>query len=322
MKTGRIWPYLLVALFIPLTTHDNGETYSGLAKSWNMIPSRSLAGPHYLYKDFELLEDMGMARVTGPVVQIINGQKWGSKIYPDGYTTELDLDDFENEQFLGQSVFEASTRLGTDVGTAFLVGRSLVMTNRHVLSYPPHTKKWECGHFGIKLNHRQEKIECEKVRYCSQVLDFCLVEMKKMANGAVIGSEVRPLRLTRKVHAGNDINLLHIGNVAGLGIQASRGQGLKLHRQEFYHFAPTLNGSSGAPILDEKQEVLGINWGNTSGNDIDETAFNRGILISAIFDELLKYDVATLKDVKSFRSWYYRTRDHRKVRIIAAEVKD
>ncbi len=308
-----IFPIFAFVVF-PMHIQDYRD-YRGLKNSWALIPSRSLAGLHYLFKGHELNDEKGLVKVTGPVVEITGGDKLGARVHKNGFVTEMDADDFEQEQELGRSVFEARTGTGNNVGTAFLVGPNLVLTNRHVMGMAPGERKWSCGKFSIHLNHRDEHIQCEKVRYCSLRFDYCVVQMMKLKSGESIGSEVRPLRLSRKVRDDKDDTYLHIGNAAGMGIQASRGQGIKRRGGEFFHYAPTLGGSSGAPIFNDKGEVIGINWGHNGVNFIDDAAFNQGVLVTTIFDELKKTHLPTLKEIKSFRSWYYRSRNHRSVRI-------
>ena len=305
---------ILVFFSIPIHVQDIGE-YRGLKNSWALIPSRSLAGLHYLFKGHQLDDEKGLVKVTGPVVEITNGDKLGAKVHRNGFVTEVELDDFEQEQELARSVFEARTGTGNNVGTAFLVGSDVVLTNRHVMGFAPGTTKWTCGKFSIRLNHRDERVACEKVKYCSLRYDYCVVEMKKLSSGESIGSEVKPLRLTRKIREHKDVTLLHIGNAAGMGIQASRGLGVKIREGEFIHYAPTLGGSSGAPIFNEKGEVIGINWGHNGVNFIDDAAFNQGVLSETIYAELKKTHPYTLKQIKSFRSWYHRGQSHRLVKV-------
>jgi hypothetical protein len=314
--------FLVIIILCSLYTHSTDEApagYRGLASSWALIPSRSLAGLHYIFKGYEEFEEKGIVKVSGPVMEITNGKGMETKVYSEGYLTEMDLEDFEEEQKLALSVFEATTRTGNSVGTAFLVGQDIVLTNRHVMGYSADSRKWECGKFAIKLNHREETIDCERVRFCSPQYDYCVIEMKKMESGASLGEEVKPLRLTNRVRNHQDILLLHIGNAAGLGIQASRGRGLKIKGGEFYHYAPTLGGSSGAPIINEKGEVIGINWGHTGANYIDDASFNRGVLSLTIFKELSKTHLKTLLDIKSFRFWHHRNKRHREVRLKSFE---
>lgn len=305
MKQNRYLFLFLVLFFFPEITQQKGH-YQGLTSSWNMIPSQSLAGLYYLFKDYTPLYDEGMVKVSGPVVQIINGERLGARMHPDGYSSVVMAEDFEEEQNLALSIYEASSRLGTRIGTAFLVGQDMVLTNRHVLNYSAEDRNWECGLFSIKLNHRDEKVNCKKVRFCSSRYDFCVVEMRPMQNGQSLGQEMKPLRFSRTLPARNDANILHIGNAAGLGIQASHGRGIRMRNGELFHFAPTLDGSSGAPIFNDRREVIGINWGYTGHDMPDDNSYNRAVHTLSIFQELQKTHPYTLKEIKSFRSWIGR----------------
>lgn len=304
--------------FFSFSLDEGREGFRGLASAWNVIPSRSLSGLHYVFKGFEHNDQEGVVQVTGPVIEITQGEYGGSKVYPEGFSLEMDQEDFEEEQLLGQSIFQARSATGTTVGTAFLVGRDLVLTNRHIMGILPEEKKWSCGEFSILLNHKDERVECEKVRFCSSRYDFCVVQMKKMFNGHFLGTEVRALRLAKRIQPGQRVPLLHIGNAGGLGLQASRGQGLKISGGEFHHYVPTLGGSSGAPLFDEKGQVIGINWGHTGKDYVDDAAFNRGVLSSTIFDELKHTHPYTLNEIKSFRTWARREKNHRLVKVESA----
>ena len=305
--------------FFTLPLSDSREGGRGLASAWSVIPSRSLSGLHYVFKDYQYNDELGSVRVTGPVIEITRGEKAGSKIFSEGYSLEMDQEDFEQEQYYAQSIFQARSGSGRTVGTAFLVGQDLVLTNRHLMGILAQEKKWNCGAFSLLLNHKEERIDCHKVRYCSPRFDFCVVQMKKMKNGQAISSEVRPLRMARWIHAGDDVALLHIGNAAGLGLQASRGNGLRVSGGEFHHFVPTLSGSSGAPLINEKGQVVGINWGHTGKDFVDDQSFNRGVLSSTIFNELKRTHPYTLREIKSFKSW--SSRDSKKHRLVKVESR-
>lgn len=328
MKRTYLLPVILFFCSFSMTLDEGREGFRGLASAWNIIPSRSLSGLHYVFKGFTYDDDEGSVHVTGPVIEITHSDHRvhgaaGSIVYPEGFSLEMDQEDFEEEQLLGQSIFQARSASGTTVGTAFLVGRDLVLTNRHIMNISAEDKEWNCGEFSILLNHKEERVECEKVRYCSPRYDFCVVQMKKMVNNMFLGSEVRPLRLARHVRPGNRVPLLHIGNAGGLGLQASRGQGLRISGGEFHHYVPTLGGSSGAPLIDEKGQVIGINWAHTGKDFVDDTSYNRGVLSSTIFSELKRTHPYTLNEIKSFKSWYRRDKNnHRQVKVeTLAEIR-
>jgi hypothetical protein len=166
-------------IFFPVVFKEKGEAYRGLANSWTVIPSRSLAGLHYIFKGYEIQDEESLVKVSGPVIQITNGEVVGAEVFRNGYTSEIDLEDFEEQQALAASVFEATSGNGANVGTAFLVGQDLVLTNRHVMGIRPDARSFLCGKFSIKLNHKEERVMCEKVRFCSRKYDYCVVEMKK-----------------------------------------------------------------------------------------------------------------------------------------------
>lgn len=315
MRRFTLLPVILCIYSITFSLDERSEGFRGLSSAWNVIPSRSLSGLHYVFKGFEYRDSEGVVDVTGPVIEITQGEHGSSRVFPAGFSLEMDQEDFEEEQLLGQSIFQARSGSGMTVGTAFLVGRDLVLTNRHIMGIAPEDRNWTCGQFSILLNHKEERVDCERVRFCSSSYDFCVVQMKKMSNGLFLGGELRPLRMARWVRAGQRVSLLHIGNAGGLGLQASRGQGLKISGGEFYHYVPTLGGSSGAPLIDEKGQVIGINWGHTGKDYVDDAAFNRGVLSSTIFEELKRSHPYTLNEIKSFKTWSRREKNHRQVKV-------
>lgn len=299
MRREFLFLIIFSMLFSPRLL-EKSSPFRGLASSWNIIPSQSLAGLYYLFKGYSVDTENGIVRVSGPVVVMTDGEKFGAKLHPEGFTADIVDEDFEEEAELAKSVFQSTTRLGSRIGTAFLVGKNLVLTNRHVMNYTSKDRKWECGKFSIKLNTRDERVGCRKVRYCSLKYDYCVVEMNQMISGSSLGEEFKALRLSLRAKTDRDQLVLHIGNAGGMGIQASRGYGVIIDGGEFVHFAPTLGGSSGAPIFNEKREVIGIN--SRGSDDLGDYSHNRGVLSATIERELQKTHPYTFKEIKSFRT--------------------
>jgi hypothetical protein len=78
----RVFPFLLLTLLtFPAAIGENIDSYRGLASSWNIIPSRSLAGLHYIFKGYQIDEDESLAKVTGPVIQITSGETLGGQSF-------------------------------------------------------------------------------------------------------------------------------------------------------------------------------------------------------------------------------------------------
>ena len=73
--------------------------FRGLASSWNIIPSQSLAGLYYLFKGYSVDTENGLVRVSGPVVVMTDGEKFGAKVHPEGFTAEIVDEDFEEDRW-------------------------------------------------------------------------------------------------------------------------------------------------------------------------------------------------------------------------------
>ena len=162
---------------------------------------------------------------------------------------------FELEKKIGNSVFEATTGTGTARGTAILIGKNLVLTNKHVLANDK-----ECRKFGIDLNHVQEFVPCKEVLHCSKTRDFCLIKLDTMKNGKEVGEEVTPLKFSTIKPKKTDFSLI-VGNAQALGIQSASYMGIHDLGSDWGHFNRAFSGNSGSPLLNDKGEVLGIHYG-------------------------------------------------------------
>jgi S1-C subfamily serine protease len=174
---------------------------------------------------------------------------------------DIPLKQYEKEKEIAVSVFEATTGTGTAKGTAFLVGKNLVLTNKHVLASDS-----ECRKFGINLNHVEEFVGCKEVLHCSNKHDFCLIKLNEMKNGKEVGEEVAPLELSNQAPLRNDMGLV-VGNSYGVGIHAASYTGLRDMNDNWGHFCRVFSGNSGSPLLNVEGKVLGIHFARGGGAD-------------------------------------------------------
>ena len=253
-------------------------------------PSKIKQKPFYLYKNYTLDEITNTVDVDG-----FKYERSGNRVYitPGGNKSKLTVDQFLFYRRLGSSSFKATTGSGTASGSAFLVADDYVLTNKHVAS--TDNSKKSCGKFSVDLSVKpKQTISCKKVWYCDSH-DFCLIEMNKTEEGQSLGHFTRPLSLTSKL-AARDSTIFLIGNSYDLGVQGSEGKNFKyINKIKEYgadfakkHFndsiyeidfhAPSLGGSSGSPIFDNRGRVVGINYAHSSisgsslGNDVTNHA--------------------------------------------------
>jgi hypothetical protein len=168
---------------------------------------------------------------------------------------DIPVKQFMQERESALSVFVATTGTGTSQGTAFLVGKNLVLTNKHVLA-----SSKQCNKFGIDLNHVKEFVPCKEVLHCSNLHDFCLIKLETMKNGKEVGEEVKPLKFTSEKPT-KETNTIIIGNALGMGIHAASYKGVHNLGKDWGHFNRAFSGNSGSPLLNEKGEILGIHYG-------------------------------------------------------------
>jgi S1-C subfamily serine protease len=119
-------------------------------------------------------------------------------------------------------------------------------------------------------------VGCKKVLYCDKERDICFVEMKQPSPGIELGDLVPKIKLncakTEKQSG------MLIGNSYSFGIQASAGPINEEVNGKIKHHIPTIGGASGSPVMNEKGEVMGINFGHVGKEDFvslnDESHYN------------------------------------------------
>jgi S1-C subfamily serine protease len=206
----------------------------------------------------------------------------------------------------------------TRMGTAFHIGHDLVLTNQHVLD-PTRKNLTECKDFRI-VDHSGKSFACEKIIFCKNPDDICLIKMKpsepscpifckdrkRLAEGP--SARIRASYVPTPNEEAESI-ITVIGNSMGLGIHVSQGRGVRLSvttRDPYaiHFYAPATKGNSGGAIFDETGVVVGL-VKQQSGladksiiNPVGDHTFNIALRVERILElsrEALKNDPETLE---------------------------
>lgn len=191
-------------------------------------------------------------------------------------------------------------------GTAFYIGSDLVLTNHHVLS-KDRSNSTQCEGFQLTDNLTSKVFKCQRVVYCNQLHDICLIEMEPMVHGPKnclfcegTKTPVPSLKIKSKPAIDGNPLLTAIGNTMGFGIHVSQGKGAFLANDRLHFFAHVTTGNSGGPLLNEEGLVVGLikEQGPVRvGSDIQQSS-NRAVpsdLLIQIIRKALAFDPDTLE---------------------------
>jgi|GEM_PF-6468496 len=207
--------------------------------------------------------------------------------------------------YLRNGVMEGQIR---GSGSAVVVGRNLVLTNRHVLRVmDDNTVPTECP--GGKLTTGDDsrlETSCKKILQCgvldaptgnpnelySNFGDWCLIETTPLPDGSEIGDHVEPIPMMKSIHEDLGQKVATLGNAAGLGIQASWGKITRVARlrandvstRGIDSSAYSVKGVSGGALVTPEGGLFGIVW----GGDGVKLSLSNSIRTDYIYGELSK----------------------------------
>ena len=272
-----------------------------------IIPQKLIQGYYFPFKSFVIDIPTKLVTVTGPKYHASRGHQ--------GYQNyELDLVEFLKYRHISLSSYIAKTGDGRGQGSAFLISDDIIVTNQHVADTDDNARN--CGKFSIRTNVKPyEWIGCQKVLFCD-VTDMCVIQMKRLKNGKNLSSLSSPLSLASHTPINSTSTYISIGNAKGAGIQVAKGKGAKKDpsalRKEFIHYAPTLPGNSGSPLISPNGLVVGLNFAHSyTGNDsyINQKGSNYAVRSDWIIKRLKKFLTDTqfekIKIDKSFNDDHF-----------------
>ncbi|HGF5134596.1 trypsin-like serine peptidase [Vibrio parahaemolyticus] len=175
-------------------------------------------------------------------------------------------------------------------GTAFLVSSSIIMTNWHVFrrSYWAEGKKIsfdvELGENGLPLMPSSVELAPDKLFYANEDLDFAIVAL----SSPVLNRDIINIRNFAPVVKDTRVNIIqHPG--AGLKKIAIRENGIKYNDGNvIQYWTDTEHGSSGAPLFNDKWEIIGLHYMNDSAesNDGSKVYYNVGHTMMSIVENI------------------------------------
>jgi V8-like Glu-specific endopeptidase len=242
----------------------------------------------------------------------------------DDETNFLDIYLLFGAIYSAQAVCLIERPEGTRIGTGFLVGPDVVLTNQHVLRGEQYSED-AVARFGVMLDAKEVEQPGQAFRVCQfldsspeKELDYALVRLEDQPlKDMLVDDEGSNLSLEDLVRVGKHRGYLTLApdkifeHQRVSIIQHPNGDPMKVVMTHNYvvqdmtetrvqYLADTMDGSSGSPVFNEKWEVVALHhsgapWPPESGQDKLKklfrgvTAVNEGIPIRAIIKEIERF---------------------------------
>lgn len=205
--------------------------------------------------------------------------------------------DFLPARFLvdGASRSNAVCRIvtSTSLGTGFLIGRSFLMTNNHVLSNKGEAEG-SIAEFGYEDGEDITRIAIEPNRFfiTDKNLDFTIVA----CDGRNI-SDIEPIQLLRNpstVTRNERVNIIQHPKGLPKKVAIHDNKVIRIKDKVVHYHTDTEPGSSGSPVFNNKWDLVALHhagWSIGGGRSTNE-----GVRISAIVSHMLRRSHETSED--------------------------
>lgn len=166
-------------------------------------------------------------------------------------------------------------------GTGFIGPEGWLYTNHHVIDSVASARRTRVEFNFLESGPTYHYELLPETWMGDAQLDFIRVRLQDRPDFPLANLGALPIHPRTNLQAGERLQIIQHPDGGALSISLERNGILRIHPPHLYYTNDTLGGSSGAPILDENWQVVGLHRGAAS-----QEAANVGVLFSAIQDHL------------------------------------